>query len=50
MSVERSFGLLNRSRCLWCVCKAVLQTFSAMTHAARAFTLMRRIAREAQAQ
>ena len=43
--VERSFAWLNRSRRLWRVCEVVLETISAMTYAASAFLLMRRIAR-----
>jgi hypothetical protein len=43
--VERSFAWLNRSRRLWRICEVILDTISAMTHAASAFLLMRRIAR-----
>ncbi|HMC59516.1 MAG TPA: IS5 family transposase [Candidatus Solibacter sp.] len=43
--VERSFAWFNRSRRLWRVCEAVLETISAMTYAASVFMLMRRIAK-----
>ena len=43
--VERSFAWFGRSRRLWRVCEAVLETISAMTYAASVFVLMRRIAR-----
>ena len=45
--VERSFAWFGRSRRLWRVCEAVVETISAMTYAASVFTLMRRIAKEA---
>jgi len=48
--VERSFGWFNRSRRLWRVCEAVLETISAMTYAANVFLLMRRIAKRRQTQ
>jgi transposase len=48
--VERSFAWLNRSRRLWRVCEAVLETISAMTYAATAFMLMRRIAKDPELQ
>jgi transposase len=44
--VERFFGWFNRARRLWRVCEAILETISAMTYAACAFTLMRRIAKQ----
>ena len=46
--VERSFVWPNRSRRLWRVCEAVLETISAMTYAASVFLLMRRTARDAE--
>ena len=48
--VERSFAWFNRSRRLWRVCEAVLETISAMTYAASVFLLMRRVAKHTGSQ